>query len=183
MSLTDGERLIALLLAELHESVGNATLGKTVKTALASGNAWALQRVMPISMNDEIGSDIVQETRDTLDMWWDLEEGYSKLGVLEKAALKTSAYPFGHDVKFEGWDVTRGDKHADVAHFLTTVLGEYEHFKGRSFDSHSPGSLGSYQRMLPVFRSIRNADGFSGWKSDTLAKVLLSRTHPSSANL
>jgi hypothetical protein len=80
MKLTDGEKLIVLMLSEVHEKLGikDGIDSKFVREALYSGNAWAINHRYSGILREQTGDDVVSEVFDILQLWFHLEEAYTR---------------------------------------------------------------------------------------------------------
>src|SRR4051794_33439179 len=106
MQLTNPEKLILVMLADLHEQAGLKTTNtKLLKEAIYSNNTWALSWEMSGIVNDNADPTppAVSEVVDILDMWSFIEETTEKLDSHQKAELATTA-PKARSPKFPGFD-------------------------------------------------------------------------------
>jgi hypothetical protein len=158
MKLTNPEKLILTMLADIHEKLGieNSVDTKLLTSAIYSDNTWALSWEMPGIVGDtpDPTPPTVSEVVDTLDMWSFIEEAYETFGDTEKKKIETEADPFGKHIQFSGFDGNNETEHMSIARFLVEDMGRFSRFKGRDFNSHHP-SIESYRRMFAVFESIR----------------------------
>lgn len=148
MKLTDGERLIVVMLAEVMEEMG---LNREIDPALVKRLAinrddWAIAtQYHGIFDGEEPSAAEVEETHQILSMWSFIE--YS-IGELEGEEAKEAAN-FRH-TKFSGFD-GNNDPHHGIAHTLINDLERYSEFKDRALNSHSRATLPRYRTMLPKF--------------------------------
>ncbi len=148
MKMSDGERLIIVMLAEVMEALKvNKEIDPTLVKSLVIDNAgWALKRKYPGIFNSEPTSDkVVSETTNILWMWGIIESSISKLSGAE--AKEASGW---HWAKFEGFDGNNDDHHG-IAYTMVNELGEFESFKGRALNSHTQSSLPHYREMYEKF--------------------------------
>lgn len=151
MKLTNPEKLILTMLAQIHEKLGinDGVDTKLLQNAIYSDNTWALSA----ADNAEPIPHEVKEVQDILDMWSFMEETYERFSDADKEKVKTEADPFGAFVKFVGFDAHYDYKHLSVARFLIDDMGRFSRFKGRELNSTT--SVETYRRMLNVFLPIR----------------------------
>ena len=148
MPMSDGERLIAIMLAELMEHLNldqeiNPTL---VKSLLINNDTWALKRKYSgIFSSESPSQDVVSETTNILWMWGIIESSLGKLTGDE--AKEASRW---HWTKFSGFD-GNNDDHYGVAHTMIEELGEFQSFKERGLNSHTESSLPRYLHMYEKF--------------------------------
>ena len=154
MNLSDGEKLILVMLCDIHKAlnVKGAVDPDFVSSAISSGNikelAWEMQGILgekdkPAAEGDQI-----------LDMWSTVERAYKRLTAEEKQQVEAEAGPLGRGVRFSGFDGDAESEYREIAHFLIEKTGKFERFQGRNLNSHMP-SLDGYRRMLCVFSPMR----------------------------
>jgi uncharacterized protein YfbU (UPF0304 family) len=181
VKISDGEKLILLMLSELYEKVGiNGEIDpEFIKSAIFRDHLWGIPwKYSGIPFEDRETPAIVKEVVDVLDMWSFIEDRYQDLSDEDKSELAISAAPFGTDPKFRGFDGNNESEYMSVASFLINDLDRFELFKGRSMNSHMP-SVDTYQRMLTVFEPMRRTLGFSRRLSvSDLSAILKAQIHP-----
>lgn len=180
MTLSEGEKLILIMLADLHEQAGveNSVDPDFVREAIYGGHYWALEWKMPgIFHGDSDSDEALKQTVDFLDMWSLVEGSFEALSAENRRKLEEDAQPFGTNVQFRGFDGNNETEHMGIARFLVEKLGHFERFKGRDFNAHMP-TLDGYARMLAVFEPIRHrlADGYLSVAD--LTAILLARRYP-----
>lgn len=157
MKLTDGERLIVVMLADLMEGLKiDRELDPTlIKSLVCGGDEWAIKRKYSGMFPSEGPTEeVVSETTNILWMWDILEHRIADLDGEEAAEaakwLRT---------KFAGFD-GNNDPHYGVAQTLINDLGDFSHFKGRNLNSHSQATLPRYQQMYAKFDGhLQNGGG------------------------
>ncbi len=177
MKLSDGERLILIMLSEIHEKlkIENGVDTALVKSAIYHGNLWALERqFVGIFHKYEARPEVVSEAVEILDMWRFIETSYRNASVEGKAKIKTEAAPFGEKVRFRGFDGNGESEYISVASCMIDDLDQFELFKGRDMNSHLP-SLDMHRRMLAVFKPMRTSADLT---ISELIKVLKEQMHP-----
>lgn len=148
MQLSDGERLIVVMLAEVMEELKlNREIDpKLVKTLAINHDDWAIAHKYQGIFDSQAPSDAeVTETHDILSMWSFIE--YS-IGELEGEEAKEAAG--FHHTQFSGFD-GNNDPHHGIARTLIGDLGLYTEFASRNLNSHSRASLPHYRAMLPKY--------------------------------
>lgn len=158
MKLTDGEKIIIALLAEVHEAleVKNGLDTKLLKAALYSGSLWSLKWEMTGLLGAEEPSEAeVKETSDILDMWRAIESSYSALDDAEKQRVQVANH--GTDPKFPGFDANN-ERHYGIMEHMIEEMGRWDEFKDRYRNSHSP-SVDYYIRMFEIFEPLRREMG------------------------
>ncbi len=181
ITLSDGEKLILLLLCDIHQAlkVRGEIDSEFIQSAIFSGNLWGLKWKMSGVFHDsEPTQEQITETVDVLDMWSFIESSYEKLSEADKERIAKEADPFGKYVKFPGFSGNEETYNLSIARFLIDQLGRFTNFKGRDLDSHFP-SLDAYRRMLSVYMPLRNEIAHTGGlTADQLIAILKERTHP-----
>jgi uncharacterized protein YfbU (UPF0304 family) len=184
MKLSDGEKLILLMLCQIHEHLklkGDVTDTELVKEAIHSGNLWGLEWGMPgVFHGSETSDEVVSEMVNILAMWQRLEESFNNLNAKDKEWLAAQS-DLSKNVKFHGFD---GNSQIEVhyissARFLIEQLDRFEIFKGRDLNAHMP-TLDAYRRMLPVFEPILKQMSNRDFTKEQIHEVMDAYRHPES---
>jgi uncharacterized protein len=180
MKISAVEKLILIMLCEIYEKLGieGEIDPEVVKKAIFSEQTWGLAWEYPGVIGEMESPPIVREVVDILQMWSLIESAYDKLSDPEKEALKRAVPLAGDDLKFKGFDANN-EPHYGVAQYLINELERFIEFKGRYLNSHSP-LLGSYQRMLAVFKPILLKLEGRSLNVAELTEILKARIHPKS---
>ena len=182
MKISDGEKLIILMLSELYEKLGvdGEIEPDFIKSAIFSDQLWGIKwKYSGIPFEESEDPQIVKEVVDILDMWSFVERAYEELSSEEKSHLKEEAAPFGDDPKFRGFDGNNETEYMGTAMFLVNELERFQEFQGPSFNCHSP-SIDMHHRMLAEFEPIRRTLGHGRPMSvEDLTKILKAIVHPS----
>jgi uncharacterized protein len=174
MKLSDGEKLIILMLSELYEKLGveGEIEPEFIKSAIFSDQLWGLKwKYSGIPFEQSEDPAIVKEVVDILDMWSFIERAHRQLTEEQKARLELDSQPFGKDPKFQGFDGNNETEYMGTAMFLVNELERFQEFKGRSFNSHCP-TIDRHRRMLKVFEPIRKNLEYDPMSLDDLTKIL-----------
>ena len=180
MNVTDGEKLILLMLSELYErlDIRGEINPEFIKSAIFSHNLWGIPwKYSGIQFENQDTPPIVKEVLDILDMWSFIEYAYQKMSKEDQRKLEEDAHPFGKDPKFLGFDGNNESEHMNIASFLINDLERFQEFKGRSINSHMP-TLETYHRMLSVFSKIRKTLISRSMSLAQLTTVLREKIHP-----
>jgi len=175
MKLSDGEKLILVMLTDLYEKLGidSGIDAKLVRAAVYSGNEWGLKQGLPGVFSDRtIDPSLVTEVGNILQMWWGLEEAYARLTPEEKKRVDKAIDPFS--VQFDGFDGNNESEHLSIAHFVINQLNQFGHFKGRAMNSHSP-SLAPSRRMLSAYDSMLQQNDGRRMNGDDIIAVVNAR--------
>lgn len=157
MKVTNAEKLIIGLLAEIHEKLGiqNGIDSKFVQNALYDDHTWAIPWVLPgvfgDTANDEEIPDEVSETSDILSMWDIVEYNLQQMEAEGQQKIRDK-YRF---VEFFGFDGNNEAQHLSVARFLIHEMGRFQQFKDRELNSHMP-TLSIYRPMVKVHKSLKS---------------------------
>jgi len=181
MNLSDGEKLVLMVLADMykHLEIKGEFDPDFISTTISGGHLWAFRwkythipfepsENPPEPFEPSENPPEVSETVDILDMWSSLEESYGKLSPadnqkVEKEANRTSVRLFGFDANKED--------HYFIARYLIEQLDRYPSFRGRDLNSSSP-RIDGYRRMYRVFEPIRPALVDRSLNADEIVKVL-----------
>ena len=177
--LSDGEKLIAMMLAELIKKTGVEvdTNVDLVEKVILGGHYWALGWEMPGIFHGHSDKQTrVRFVVDVLDMWSFIEEAFEELGEESKVGLAKEAGPFGTHIQFPGFDGNHESEHLAIARFLINDLDRFSRFREgpRDLNSHFP-TLERYGRMLQVFEPIRKNLVGRRLSLDEIAAVLNKR--------
>lgn len=155
MKLTDGEKVIIALLADIHKGLkiqGEIDVDRLM-ASVYGGHLWSLKWDMSGLLHEhEDSPDAVRQTVDILDMWDMVELSFADLGDDEKARVR--AVNHGHDPQFSGFDGNNESEFLGIARHLIEDMGRWDRFRGRGLNSHMPSVVG-YLRMHGVFEPIR----------------------------
>jgi uncharacterized protein len=181
MQLSDGEKLILMMLCELykHLNIDGEIDPDFVQQTIWQDHLWGFSwKYTGIPFAKEETPREVRETLDVLDMWWFIEKSYEKLSPNDKKRIEKEADPFGSHVQFDGFD-GNNEPHFGMARYLIDHLEKYEDFKGRSLNSHFP-SIERYKRMYRLFEPMRVSIGMNQQmlSADDIIKLLNTQTHP-----
>lgn len=181
MKLSDGEKLIILMLSELYEKLGveGEIEPDFIKSAIFGNQLWGLKwKYSGIPFEESEDPEVVNEVVDILDMWSFIEYSYSHLTPEQKKQLEIDAKPFGKDPKFRGFDGNNETEYMGTAMFLVNDLERFQEFKGRVFNSHMQ-VVKVYNRMLKTFEPIRKTLTNKPISLEDLTKILKAQIHPS----
>lgn len=174
MKITDGEKLILLMLSELYDKLGveGEVEPDFIRSAIFSNNTWSIPwKYVGIPFEEQETPEVVREVLDILDMWSMIERSYEKLSDESREFVEREAHPFGKDPKFSGFDGNNETEYMGTASFLVNDLGRFEEFKGRNFNSHCP-SIDSYRRMLSVFKPLLRGLNFQPLSAQNIVDIL-----------
>jgi uncharacterized protein YfbU (UPF0304 family) len=173
MKLTDGDKFIIYMLAELMKGLKVRTEldPKFIQNAILEGHTWALEWRYKNLIGDETNRATVKEVMDILDMWSFIEPAWKKMSKGNKERIAKEADPFGDKPRFTGFDGNNESAHCAVARFLIDQMGSFEMFKRRDLNCHHP-SLDRHRRMLRSFDYIRPKLADTPMSADQLIEVL-----------
>lgn len=180
MKITDGEKLILLMLSELYDTleIDGEIEPDFIRSAIFSDKTWSIPwKYSGIPFGNQETPEIVKEVLDILDMWSFIEYSYGKLSDEEKTYIEKEAAPFGKAPKFRGFDGNNETDYMGTASFVVNQLDRFEEFKGRNFNSHCP-SVDGYRRMLAVFNDVRKDFYLDSLSAEQIASILKEKIHP-----
>lgn len=182
VTFTDGEKLLLLMMRDLYKHLGVAQ-GETVDTDFISdviygGHYWAPTWEFTGVFHDHRDDPSrLHEVLDILEMWDCIERGFEKLTKKEKAKVEEEAAPFGKSVRLPGFDGNNESEHLGIASFLVNKMDRFTRFAGRDLNSHMP-SLDMHERMLRVFRPIKNSLIGGDLGASTIISLLKAMPYP-----
>lgn len=180
MNITEGEKLVLLMLSEIYDKleIDGEIDPNFIRSAIFSDNTWSIPwKYTGIPFEEQNTPDIVKEVLDILDMWSMIERSYENLTKEQKELVKKEADPFGENPRFPGFDGNNETEYMGTASFLINDLDRFEEFKGRDLNSHAPLTE-SYRRMLSAFKPIMKKLNFQPLSPQNIAKILNERRHP-----
>jgi uncharacterized protein len=142
MHLTNPEKLILIMLCEIHEKLDIRSDINTelLTSAIYSDNTWALSWQMKGIVGDspQPTPPIVNVVTSILGMWSLIEQAYEKFDQPNKDKIESDTATFGSSVKFSGFDGNNESEHLSIATFLVNDMGRFSQFRGRDLNSHYP---------------------------------------------
>ncbi len=177
MKLTDGEKLMLLMLCEIYEKLGveGETDPKFIQRAIFTENTWGINWLYTgIPFESDDAPPEVHEVLNILEMWRSIEDTYSELSKDDRAIVEKEA---GGKPRFTGFDGNKEGSHGNIADFLINYLDRFEEFKGRTLNSHVP-LLDAYRRMLGAFRPMKSDSTRGFLRMDQLIELLREQVHP-----
>lgn len=156
LNLSDGERLILMMLCDLYKSLDLKS--PIDPELLREGQERRLAANGIARATHPDAESIAAEVADILDMWSAIERGYKRLTVEGKRDVEAGAGPLGRGVRFSGFDTDSEGRYCEAAHVLIEKTDRFERFQGRNLSAHMP-CLDGYRRMLRVFSSMRPSTG------------------------
>lgn len=155
MKFSDGEKLIAYMLADLMKSlkVDSEIDLDLVQDAVAGDDLWALKwKYSSIFHSDGPSDEIVEETAQIMSMCRVLENSIAALSPEELAQIDEN-----DRTVFEGFDGNH-EPHFGVATTLITKLDRFSEWKDRYLNSHSY-TLDRYREMKARYDEIKLPPG------------------------
>ncbi len=156
MQLTDGEKLILIMLSDLLEAqeVNKSVDPEFIKSAIYYDCLWGLPWEYPgIPFTKTSTPTNVDWVMNILQMWTTIEASYGKLSPEDKERVELQANPFGTNPQFSGFDVNSESEQLRITRFLINNLKRFLNFKNRDLNSQIPLS-GRYQRMYSIYEKL-----------------------------
>ncbi len=178
MKLTEGERLILLMLCEIHEhlKISEKTDAKLIREALMTGNFWGLDRYYQPA--PEVDPKVADQTLEILSMWERLEESFAHLSPSDKKWFEEHASAFQKDVEFPGFSGNFDSEQLTASRFYIDVLDNFEHFKSRQLSRSPISTVDAYRRMLLIYQKILATVMNQDFTAEQIAKVVAAWKHP-----
>ncbi|MGF6710343.1 uncharacterized protein YfbU (UPF0304 family) [Luteibacter sp. W1I16] len=156
MELTDAEKLMLAMVAEMHQAAGikNGINAKLIHDALWSGNEWAIRWDVQLPWSsDQENPPYVDHVVDVLDMWSFIEEGFAALPAADvQRVLDETESTLAPTLP--GFDGNNETDEYSAARFLIDTMGRFSRFAGRDLNSHHD-TIARSNRRLAVFDPIR----------------------------
>lgn len=173
MKLSDGEKLILMMLCDLHKSLGvkSSIDPDPIAAAIRDGKDIDLKVSGAGRAQDK--ESLGREVAAILEMWSTIERGYKKLTVDEKREVEAGAGPLGRGVRFSGFCHDTETGYRETARVLIEETERFERFQGRNLDANMP-CLEGYRRMLRSYEPMRAPEGgtrLTVWQIITLANA------------
>jgi uncharacterized protein len=181
MKLSDGEKIIILMLTELYEKleVKGEMEPEFLRSAIFNDMLWGIKwKYSGIPFSDSEDPEVVKEVLDILDMWSAIERSYTRLDPKAKEDLKRQLGVLGDTPRFQGFDGNNESEYVGTAIFLVNELERFVEFKGREFNCHHP-SIDMHRRMLAAFEPLRLNIAAGDLSASGLLAILRERVHPS----
>jgi hypothetical protein len=159
MKISDGEKLILLLLCEMYEHLGirGEYDVRFVKSAILNKQTWGIPwHLSGVPWDSRDVPPEVREVADLLEMLSCIERSFAALSQEDRDHLKATVPLAEGSQIFAGFDGNNESEHLAVAQFLIHELGRFQRFKERELNSHMP-MLATYRRMYAAFELIRHA--------------------------
>lgn len=156
MDLTDGEKLILIMLSDLQQAQGvrQSVDPDFIKAAIYYDCLWGINWEYPgITFTQEETPESVVWVMDILQMWTTIEMSFAKLSDGQKIRVQRDAHPFGVNPHFAGFAEESEAEELRILTFLVNYLSRFINFKGRDFISPIPLS-GRYTRMNDIYQKI-----------------------------
>lgn len=180
VTLTPGEKLILLMLCDLHKhhKVKSETDPDFVRDAILEGHLWALGwEYTGIFGGDDTDEEVVSEVGEIMTMWRVLEDSFNALAAADQAKVLEAIDPWP-EVKFRGFDGNNESTHMSAAGFMINKLDRFAEFKGRDLNAHMP-TLDAHRRMLGEFNPImRRGIGHGRLSSADVIKIIRAVINP-----
>jgi uncharacterized protein YfbU (UPF0304 family) len=174
MKLSDGEKLIILMLADIYKAmkIKGEFDPAFIEATIHGGHLWGFNwEYTGIPFEPFENPREVKETTNVLDMWVFLEDAYDKLTDDDKARLEREAGPIGKSLRFHGFDGNNEAHYHIATYMVDDMYHRFQHFKGRDLNSHSP-SIDRYLRMYRVFEPLRAKLHSRSLNADELISIL-----------
>lgn len=170
MNMTDGERLITVMLADLMiaMNVPSEIDPDVVKQLVIDNDIWALQYAHPGIFSGEEGpsEEVVRETADILGMYTFIDYSIKKLPADQQADFVDNRKAW-----YRGFDGNH-DPHSGVAHTFVDQLNRFSEYKDRLVDSHSQATLPMYRSVKEIYDHVMPEVAGDGLSYEQLKTIL-----------
>lgn len=155
VDLTDGQRLIIAMLADLAQSPENRQIDhEFIAQAVSSGQSWSVRWKYSHLLNNDGEMDPVKvrSVARNFTMWRIIERSVDNWNNEEKGRYREKVAEYDHDPKYKGYDGNNEDE-CSIAHHMVEELGRFSEFSGRSHNAHML-TAEIYGRMEAAFNDI-----------------------------
>lgn len=160
MIITDSEKLILLMLSDLHEVAGLDKVNtKFLRSAISTNNTWAINWEMP-----DLGMDLSDTPVEAIDivnymhMWGVIEDAWHSIPESRKESM-IEKIQLGKFLKFPGFHSHQEEKYYRIAKLFVDDMGRFERYKGRDLNSHVP-MLEQYKKMYSIYDRIVGPENY-----------------------
>ena len=177
MAITDGEKLIITMLADLHESLKvNGSVDAAFVRQHIDSDFWAIKREYSGIFGDgEREEADIAFVQNALDMWRIIEASYENLTEDEQVLVRAAKGSFGTAPRFGGFD--GHTEYPTIARTLIVSLRGWDEFKDRPMDSHSPDTA-VHARMVEAYKGLRAKNQGRLFPVDDVIAVIDAQIHP-----
>lgn len=170
MKPTNAEKLILLMLVDLHEKLGieSKLSPSDLPTLLEHDVTWrALNSYGVIGASAE-----VQEVTSVLNMWEKIERCWEKLNPSDRAEVLARCPHIDRAPKFPGFSWFDDTNYADIAYELRQQGKISSHYGPRGMEDAPEGISSSYKGMISAYAAVV-AEVHEGWiGKDELCAIL-----------
>ncbi|MBA3769509.1 MAG: YfbU family protein [Blastocatellia bacterium] len=174
MELTNGEKLIVLMLSEIYDKlhVNGEMDPEFLRAAIFDDALWSISWKYPgIPFKDDETPELVKEVIDILDMWSLIELSYERLPADEIDTLANEVPSYMVPPTFRGFDGNNESQHLSTTYFVINRLDRFVEFKGRDLNSHIQ-ILPRYRIMLGKLATLPRNHGDYLLSATSLAELL-----------
>jgi uncharacterized protein len=174
MELTDGEKLIVLMLTELYDKLGvdGEIDPEFIRSAIFDDATWSIPwKYSGIPFKEQETPSVVKEVIDILDMWSVIELSFERLPKESKTELSKQLNDHLIPPVFRGFDGNNESEHLGTAYFIINQLDRFEEFKKRDLNSHFP-FIPRYRQMLSIFKELSRDEDRYLLSSEGIKKLL-----------
>lgn len=155
MQMSFSEKLILLMLADIHRRLGiqSEIDASLIKDAILDGQPWALYWEYGELLDISTPESVTRKTAEILEMWVHLEASFNALSKSEMAIF-TEQCAKSSPLIFCGFDENDEIEYLGVATFLIEKMDRLSSLKGRNLGLRVT-TLARYDRMLSIFKTLR----------------------------
>jgi uncharacterized protein YfbU (UPF0304 family) len=153
VNLTNPERLILVMLAEIYEHLGikSEVDPAFLKEAISTGNTWGITVKMSglVAVDGDEFPPEVRQVSEILNLWRFLVRAYESFDAADKKSVLAGAGV--HGIEFPGFDRNNESQQLSIARFMVERLDMFTELQVNN--SHVP-ILDRYHRMLKKFEPL-----------------------------
>lgn len=174
MEMTDAQRLIIFMLAEIYEHLGLEGVDPNlIREAIHSDNTWGISMAYDGLRFEETDTPPhVQGVMQAMEMWRHLERIFEQYSEGEQRDILQRSNQSRETLLFPGFDGNNETEHISAATFLIDNLGLFHRFRGRDLNAGYP-CMTRYRRMLPAYTEVLRSDrGLEGMTPEDMVNIL-----------
>lgn len=180
MHISDGEKLILLMLSDLYEKldVNGEIDPEFIRSAIIKENTWGIPwKYAGVNFEGKEEPAELSEVLDILDMWTAIESSYRNLNVKDKNFVQEHGGPFAKNPQFKGFDGNNEPEYISITYFLINDLDRFTNFSGRNLNAHMP-TVESNNRMQRKFKEIVDETFSHALTKENIIAILKEGIHP-----
>ncbi|WP_196595504.1 YfbU family protein [Pectinatus frisingensis] len=171
MEISVVEKLLLLILCDLakKQKIKSDFDCEFIENAISSGNTWAIeQEYSGLLSKSEVKRNVVDFTKNILEMCDDIKRSYKSLPTKDKEYVKNTVANFDENFVFKGFGGNTECDYMGVAGFLIQKMHKFQSLKDCKLNSHVP-MVENYKQMYTIYKPLTSKISLS---KDDIVKIL-----------